>query len=82
MAPNQLRIVAAVLFVLGIIAAVAAIMYFALPAHSLPSFLPGQVAHINGHRNRRGFGALVLAILLFAVGAWAYSSAKKTTTAA
>jgi hypothetical protein len=82
-----MRILAAVLFVLGAIALIVAVLYFALPAHSLPSFLPGRVAHINGHRNRRGIGALVVAILLLAIGAWASRGAKQpgptgpTTTA-
>jgi hypothetical protein len=77
MQPNQMRIVAAVLFVLGAIALVVSILYFALPAHSLPSFLPGRVAGITGHRNRRGAGSLVLAVLFGAVGLWAFRSAKQ-----
>ncbi|HVB06041.1 MAG TPA: hypothetical protein VNF07_07360 [Acidimicrobiales bacterium] len=77
MPQNQLRIAAAVLFVLGAIAIIVAILYFALPAHSLPSFLPGRVAHINGHRNRRGIAAVVVAIVLLAVGGWAYSNARR-----
>jgi H+/Cl- antiporter ClcA len=76
MPANQLRIVAAVLFVLGVLGLIVAILYFALPAHSLPSFLPGHVAKITGHRNRRGAAALVIAILLIAVGAWATNTAK------
>jgi len=77
MPKNQLRIVAAVLFGLGVLALICAILYFALPAHSLPAFLPGKVAHINGHRNRRGIAAIVVAILLIAVGVWASSTAKQ-----
>jgi hypothetical protein len=76
MTQSSMKIVAAILFVLGALALIAAIMYFALPAHSLPGFLPGHVAKVTGHRNRRGFAALVLAIVLFGVGAWATSAAK------
>jgi hypothetical protein len=81
MPKNQLRIAAAVLFVLGVLALICAILYFALPAHSLPGFLPGHVAKITGHRNRRGIAALVVAILLIAVGVWASSTAKQSARA-
>lgn len=77
MRQNPMKIIAAVLFVLGALALICAILYFALPAHSLPGFLPGHVAKITGHRNRRGIAALVVAILFFAVGAWASTGAKK-----
>lgn len=64
-----MRPIAIAIAVLGVLAAVAAILYFALPAHSLPSLLPGRVAHINGHRNRRGAAAAVVAVVLFGL-AW------------
>ena len=64
-----MRPIAIALAVLGVLAAIAAILYFALPAHSLPMILPGRVAHISGHRNRRGAAALVVAIVLFVL-AW------------
>jgi hypothetical protein len=54
-----------VLGVLGVLAVVAAILYFALPAHSLPGFLPGHVAGVTGHRSKRGIAALVLAVIFF-----------------
>jgi hypothetical protein len=73
------RLLTIVLVVLGALSLIAAILYFALPAHSLPSFLPGRVAHINGHRNRHGIGALVLAAIFFAV---AWMAAHRSTTPA
>ena len=69
-----MRPLAIVIAVLGALALIAAILYFALPAHSLPFFLPGKVAHINGHRNRRGIAAAVAAVVLFVV---AYIVAKR-----
>jgi hypothetical protein len=73
------RLLTIVLVVLGALSLIAAILYFALPAHSLPSFLPGRVAHVNGHRNRHGIGALVLAAIFFAV---AWMASHRPTTAA
>ena len=64
-----MRPIAVVIAVFGVLAAIAAILYFALPAHSLPALLPGRVAHITGHRNRRGAGAAVVAVVLFVL-AW------------
>ena len=69
-----MRPLAVALAVLGVLAAIAAILYFALPAHALPAFLPGRVAHINGHRNRRGIAAAVVAIVLLLL---AYLVAKR-----
>jgi hypothetical protein len=56
----------AVLGVLGLLALVAAIMYFTIPAHSLPSFL-GPMYRVNAHRKRRGEAAIALAVVLWVV---------------
>jgi hypothetical protein len=60
----------AVLGVLGLLALIAAIMYFTIPAHSLPSFLgplhgPSVKAHV--HRKRRGEGAIAIAVVLWVI---------------
>ena len=60
----------AVLGIVGLLALIAAIMYFTIPAHSLPSFLgplhgPGVKAHV--HRKRRGEAAIAIAVVLWVV---------------
>lgn len=58
--------------ILGIIALlfiVAAIIYLAEPAKSLPSVIPGHIAGSTGHHPLRAVGSLVIGIV-FAVGAW------------
>jgi hypothetical protein len=72
MSEKQIHLVANVFFVLAGLAFILAVIYFAIPTHSLPSFIPGHVAHVAGHRTRHGIGALVLAALFFAVGVWAF----------
>ena len=60
----------AVLGVLGLLALVAAIMYFTIPAHSLPSFLGplhGPAVKPHAHRKRRGEAAIALAVVLWVV---------------
>jgi Na+/H+ antiporter NhaD/arsenite permease-like protein len=69
--------------VLGIILVVVAIVYFAEPAHSLPSFFPGHVSasssEANHHHTKHGIAALVVALACFAF-AW-FQSGPKTDTA-
>jgi hypothetical protein len=57
----------AVLVVIGLILVAGGIVYFVVKAGSLPSFIPGKIAHSTGHRNKRGIigvvaGAVVLII--------------------
>jgi hypothetical protein len=56
----------AVLGFLGLLALVAAILYFTIPAHSLPSFL-GPIQRVSAHRKRRGEAAIAIAVVLWVV---------------
>jgi hypothetical protein len=74
------RLVVVLLAILGVLGIAAAIVYFAEPAKSLPSVLPGHIPGSTIHRNRRGVAALVLGLLLlFAAGYVAYSERGRTT---
>jgi NADH:ubiquinone oxidoreductase subunit 5 (subunit L)/multisubunit Na+/H+ antiporter MnhA subunit len=59
--------------VLGVLLVVVAIVYFAEPAHSLPSFFPGHASaassEANHHHTKHGIAALVVALACFAF-AW------------
>lgn len=52
-----------VLGVLGLLSLVVAIIYFSVPAHSLPSFL-GPLNRVQAHRKRRGEAAVALTVVL------------------
>ena len=52
-----------ILFIIGLICVVVAIIYFTVPAKSLPSFIPGRAAKSHLHHNRRGIAALVVGVL-------------------
>jgi len=54
--------------VLGIVLIIIAIVYFVLPADSLPSFMPGYDAGINHIRLKHGIAAAVVGIVLLAIG--------------
>jgi hypothetical protein len=68
---------------LGIVLIIVAIVYFAEPAHSLPSFFPGHVSASSSeaghHHGKHGIAALVVALGCFAF-AW-FQSGPKTREA-
>jgi hypothetical protein len=67
---TPLKWLSAVVGFLGLLALVAAIIYFTVPAHSLPSFLGplhGSLVAPNAHRKRRGEGAIGLAVVLWVI---------------
>ncbi len=67
MTKNRKLIVPAIL--VGIVLIVIAVVYFAEPAHSLPSFFPGHEAGSDHHHAKHGLLALILGLGCF-VFAW------------
>jgi hypothetical protein len=55
--------------IIAVVFIVAAITYLAIPAKSLPSFIPGHIAGSTGHHPLKATGSFVVGII-FAVGAW------------
>ena len=60
----------AVLIVIGIVAAALAVEYLTTSIGSLPSWLPGHVAHTRGHRQKYGALAALIAVGSFAGAGW------------
>ena len=60
------------LVLVGLAAIAAGVVYVAVPAHSLPTFMPGYLAHANGKHPKRGYVAFaiggVLIIIAIVVG--------------
>jgi len=57
-----------VIYLLAIICAAAAVMYFVLPAGQLPSFVPGyELGSVHTHI-KHGVTAAVAAVVLFVIG--------------
>jgi amino acid permease len=65
---KPIKWVVVILAVLGLLGIVAAVIYYSVPADSLPSFL-GALHHIKAHRRERGRDALVLGIVLLVLAA-------------
>ncbi len=57
--------------ILGIIFLILAIVYFAIPAGSLPNFLPGFEAGSEHVHAKHGVAALIVAIVLFVISWYA-----------
>ena len=68
------------LAILGLLFAVAAIIYFTHTAGSLPSFLPGHQTGSAHHHSKHGVVALGLAVLSWA-GAWLLSGRRAASSA-
>ncbi len=55
-------------FLLAVLCLIAAVMYFAMPAGSLPTFMPGYLAGSDHIHIKRAAIAAVAAIVLFLIG--------------
>ena len=75
------RLLVALAVILGIVLIAIAIVYWAEPARSLPSFFPGHQAGSNHHHTKHGIAAFLLGIACF-VFAWFRSGPKRAAPAA
>jgi len=57
-----------VAYLLGALLIIVAVIYFALPADSLPSFMPGHEAGLARPRMKHGMVAGAAGVVLFAIG--------------
>jgi hypothetical protein len=76
------RTLAGLAIILGIVLVAVAIVYWAEPAKSLPSFFPGHQAGSNHHHTKHGIAAFLVGLACFAF-AWFNTGPKKarpTTT--
>jgi len=64
---NQRTLVAAVLILLGLLAAAVGVIYLTVEARSLPSIM-GQLHGDHAHRSLRGIVAVVVGVVLLAGG--------------
>ena len=55
-------------YLLAIVCAVVAVMYFTMPAGSLPTFMPGYAEGSTHIHHLHSYAAAVAAIVLFGVG--------------
>ncbi len=58
----------ALVYLLAILCLIAAVMYFAMPAGNLPSFMPGYEAGSAHMHTKHAIVAIVAAVVLFLIG--------------
>ena len=75
------RLLATIAVILGIVLIAIAVVYWAEPAKSLPSFFPGHTAGSSHHHTKHGIAAFLLGIACF-VFAWFKTGPKRTGQAA
>ena len=80
MRPVNRRLLATLAVILGIALIVIAIVYWAEPAKSLPSFFPGHQAGSNHHHTKHGIAAFLVGLASFAF-AWFNTGPKRSRTA-
>ena len=71
--------IAAVIAVLGILALVVAVIYVAVPIHSLPGFIPGK-RPVGGHYHKRALVAGVIGVVLLVISALIGATTRRTAT--
>ena len=62
-------VICAICAVLGVIGLIYAVIYLAVPIHSLPGFVPGKTA-TTGHYHKRAFAAAVIGVVLLAIAVY------------
>lgn len=55
---------------LGIVLIVVAVVYFVLPADSLPGFMPGHETGLTRIRMKHGIASGAVGVILLAIGWW------------
>jgi hypothetical protein len=71
-------VIGAICAVLGIVALVYAVIYLAVPIHSLPGFVPGKKA-VPGHYHKRAFASFVIGIVLLAIAGYLGMSVRRSS---
>jgi amino acid transporter len=61
------RALAIILFIVGVAAIVAGVLYLTQPAHSLPTFFPGYAVHVVAKHTKRGYAGIALGAVLVIV---------------
>ena len=70
-----LRVLGIALLIVGVLALAVGVVYLTVQTDKLPSFM-GQVAHLKGHRSKRGLAAVVAGAVLLIGGSVALSRSK------
>ena len=73
-------VICVVFAVLGVIALIYAVIYLAVPIHSLPGFVPGKKP-VGGHYHKRALLVAIIGIVLLAIAAFFGMPARRAKVA-
>jgi hypothetical protein len=71
-------VICAICAVLGIIGLIYAVIYLAVPIHSLPGFVPGKTS-TTGHYHKRALVSAVIGIVLLAIAVYLGMTTQRST---
>jgi uncharacterized membrane protein len=78
---NAKWVISVICAIVGVIALIVAVIYLAVPIHSLPGFIPGKKA-VGGHYHKRAFISAVIGVVLLAIAAYLGMTARRSTSSA
>ena len=81
MSNNAKWVIAVICAIVGVIALVVAVIYLAVPIHSLPGFVPGK-KNVGGHYHKRAFISAVIGVVLLAIAAYLGMTTRRSTSTA
>jgi uncharacterized membrane protein HdeD (DUF308 family) len=75
---TTIKVLVAIIAIVGVLAIVSGVVYYAEPVHSLPSFFPGH-AHVGEfHRHKRGAAGIVFGVVLSVIAAVVAVAGRRT----
>lgn len=72
-------VICVVCAVLGVVGLIYAVIYLAVPIHSLPGFVPGKTA-TTGHYHKRAFVSAIIGIVLLAIAVYLAMATRRSTS--
>jgi uncharacterized membrane protein len=78
---NAKWVISVICAIVGVIALIVAVIYLAVPIHSLPGFVPGK-KNVGGHYHKRAFVAAIIGIVLLAIAAYLGMTTRRSASSA
>lgn len=72
-------VICGVFAVLGVIALIYAVIYVAVPIHSIPGFVPGK-RPVDGHYHKRALLVAIIGVVLLAISAFFGLGARRSSS--
>ncbi len=81
MSNNAKWVISVICAIVGVVALIYAVIYLAVPIHSLPGFVPGKKA-VGGHYHKRAFIAAIIGVVLLAIAVYLGMTTRRSASSA